>query len=79
MKVINTTVATIAIVVATVTTVQAGDSFKIGINIDGHGHARHSIGTHHQASAFRGYYDVPVVYYASSNRYNHFNFYISYG
>jgi len=87
MKVINTIVATIAIVAATATTAQARDSFSIGINIGGHGHTRHSIGTHHHASAFRGYYGAPVVYYSSrpvvyyapSNRYNHFNSYISYG
>lgn len=85
MKVINTIVATIAIVAATATTVQARDSFSIGINIGGH--ARHSIGTHQHASAFRGYYGAPVVYYSSrpvvyyapSNRYNNFNSYISYG
>ncbi|MFT7229337.1 MAG: hypothetical protein ACI8PW_001940 [Methylophilaceae bacterium] len=87
MKVINTIVATIAIVAATATTVQARDSFSTGINIDGHGYIRHSIGTHHHASAFRSYYRAPVVYYSSrpvvyyapSNRYSHFNSYILYG
>ena len=80
MKVINTIVATIAIVATTAATVQARDSFSIGVNIDGQGHTRHSMGTHHHASAFRGYYGTPIIYYSSrpvvyyapSNRYSQF-------
>ena len=87
MKVINTIVATIAIVATTAATVQARDSFSIGVNIDGQGHTRHSMGTHHHASAFRGYYGAPIIYYSSrpvvyyapSNRYSQFSSYISYG
>lgn len=84
MKVIDTIVATIAIAA---TTVQARDSFSIGINIDGQGHTRHSIVTHHHASAFRGYYGAPIIYYSSrqvvyyapSNRYSQLSSFISYG
>lgn len=88
MKIMKTILATMAIVAATATTAQARDSFSIGVNIGGHGHARHSIGTHRHAPAFRGYYRAPsvvyyaappVVYYAPTRRYNHFSPYASYG
>ena len=87
MKILNTIMATIAIVAATVTPAQARDSFRIGINIGGHdGYASHSIGTHRHAPAFRGYYGAPVVYYTPpvvyytpAIRYDNFRSYGSYG
>lgn len=82
MKFIKTIVATVAIVAATATTVQARDSFSIGVNIGGYGHgySTHSIGTHRHAPAFYGYYGAPtvyysprpIVYYAPPVRYNHY-------
>jgi hypothetical protein len=84
MKFIKTIVATVAIVAATATTVQARDSFSIGVNIGGYGHGHgystHSIGTHRHAPAFYGYYGAPtvyysprpIVYYAPPARYNHY-------
>jgi hypothetical protein len=87
MKMIKTIVATIAMVAATTTVVQARDSISIGVNIGGHGYPTHSIGTHRHAPAFYGYYGAPtvyysarpVVYYASPVRYNYYQPYRYYG
>jgi len=84
MKFIKTIIATVAIVAATVSTVQARDSFSIGVNISGnspgHGYSTHSIGTHRHAPAFYGYNGAPmvsyspqpIVYYAPLIYYNHY-------
>lgn len=67
MNRIKITVATIALMAATATTVQAGDSVNIGVHIGtyGGGYPAHSIGTHRHAPAFYGYYDAPIVYYSA--------------